>query len=289
MTNTRKKHKHKRQKRGHKSKKNDLAGLGPESTMVVGVNFEGGKITEYIRNFSNCVAYANCQISMDAPFSGRVADESVRSVDRSELSFPDYDESKLISKFRQILSLIKSTYLTNPDTKLVIQVARGRAAFDTICDIIMPLLKHLKIKSFQICSGYREIDYYNPCDGRPFVFVNYGMYGVLKNEDKLGVGEICNPIRTFNITGNKQETGKYIVKLKEKNKSTLSIDKENIMDSAGLQIVQMYQFESDERNVLNRPELEIMPIYLFGIDDDMDFIVPDKYDKSNFDALIELI
>jgi hypothetical protein len=103
----------------------------PIDNYVVGVNFEAGKIIDNVRHLPNCLAYANCQISRDAPFSDRVADDAVRTVGRSELAFVShgYDESLLIAKFREIVSSIKDKYLSqeNP-VKLVIQVARGKAA-----------------------------------------------------------------------------------------------------------------------------------------------------------------
>ena len=66
----------------------------PIDNYVIGVNFEAGKIIDNVRNLPNCLAYANCQISMDAPFSDRVADDAVRTVGRSELAFVShgYDE-----------------------------------------------------------------------------------------------------------------------------------------------------------------------------------------------------
>ncbi len=45
----------------------------------VGINYEGGKIISHVLKYpQQCIAYANCQIAMDAPYHGRVADESHR-------------------------------------------------------------------------------------------------------------------------------------------------------------------------------------------------------------------
>ena len=86
----------------------------PIDNYVIGVNFEAGKIIDNVRHLPNCLAYANCQISMDAPFSDRVADDAIRTVGRSELAFVShgYDENALILKFREIVSSIKDKYLS---------------------------------------------------------------------------------------------------------------------------------------------------------------------------------
>ena len=44
--------------------------------LPVGINFEAGKIITHIKDCPNCVGYANLQIAMDAPYHGRVADET---------------------------------------------------------------------------------------------------------------------------------------------------------------------------------------------------------------------
>lgn len=250
----------------------------PKDNTVIGVNFEAGKIIEHVRKMPNCLAYANCQISMDAPFSDRVADDTVRNVGRSELAFVKhgYDESKLIAKFKEILRLMKTNYLDKiPQTKMVIQIARGKAAKSTLKEVIEPVLEELKIVRYKIVIGYRNHDYYkynyktaHGTHGEPFVFVNYGMFGVLANDDKIGVGEICNPTITYSITSDnkKPKTGKVIVKKVE-----------------GSEL----RFGSDSRNILNDKSLGIRKIKLYGIDDDMLFITPDKYDVSNFEEIIK--
>jgi len=230
---------------------------------IIGVNYEAGKVIDNIRELPNCLAYANCQISMDAPFSGRVADESVRSITRSEKLFDDYNEEALITKFKEIIRLIKTEYLNKPPMpKLVIQIARGRASISTINDIILPVLNEFEIKKFDLVTGYRSSDYYTGCDNRPFVFLNYGMFGVLTNDDKIPVGEICNPVLSYSIIGTKGN-----IRLLNEGSA----------------------FMNDPKNILNNPSLNIKKIILFGIEDNMPFITPDEYNKSDFDILIEKI
>jgi hypothetical protein len=97
------------------------------------------------------------------------------------------------------------------------------------------------------------------------VFLNYGMFGVLTNDDKIHVGEICNPILSYSITGTKGNL---------------------------LLLNEGSSFMDDPKNILNNPSitsLNIKKIILFGIEDDMPFITPDEYNKSDFDILIEKI
>jgi hypothetical protein len=217
------------------------------SESVVGVNFEAGKIIEHVRSTPRCVAYANCQISMDAPFSDRVADDTVRNTGRSELLFVKngYEEHKLIAKFKEILQLLKTTYLDpNPHIKMVIQIARGKAAISTRREIIEPVLDELGIHQYDIVTGYRTADYYNGLRGtESFVFVNYGMFGVFTGVDTIGVGEICNPITTWSLTQERidPETGKII---------TQKVDGSEL------------SFGSDPRNVLNKDTLGTFLCYV---------------------------
>ena len=57
---------------------------------VCGLNYEGGKIIKHVLNDQSCVAFANVQIRMDAPWLGEVADESRRQsgVPRSRGAWP---------------------------------------------------------------------------------------------------------------------------------------------------------------------------------------------------------
>lgn len=236
----------------------------PIDNYVVGVNFEAGKIIDNVRHLPNCLAYANCQISMDAPFSDRVADDAVRTVGRSELAFVShgYDEVALIIKFREIVSSIKDKYLSQEQpVKLVIQVARGKAAKSTIKDIIEPVLAELDISNYQFVIGYRSADYYNGAGLDNFVFLNYGMFGVLTKTDEIGVGEICNPVVSYSIA--------------------LSDGPETLIGKDGS------TFDNDPKNILNDSSLGIRKIVLFGIEDSMPFITPDKYKYSDFCVLID--
>ncbi len=61
--------------------------MSNENIECTGINFEGGKIIKYILQSKKCIAYANIQIAMDAPYNGRVADEKLRNLGRSELQF----------------------------------------------------------------------------------------------------------------------------------------------------------------------------------------------------------
>jgi hypothetical protein len=241
--------------------KNFIGGR-PNESYVSGINYEGGKIIEHIKKFSNCVAYANCQIAMDAPYhdSPRIADESVRSTGRSESQFHGYDENKLKDKLLEIFSVIRSKY---PGVKIIIQIARGRSAEPTFHEVIKPVLDRLGITNFETKYGYRSTDYYVPTDKEPFVFVNYGMFAELSSNIKVEVGEICNPVVTYDIT-----------------KYNATADPES-----SFTIENRQSFEGDGNNILNH--LDFKKLTLFGIADDMKFITPVDYKKEHIMWLVE--
>ncbi len=73
--------------------------MSKNNIQCYGINFEGGKIIKYILESKNCIAYANIQIAMDAPYDGCVADEKLRNLGRSELQFDKkYDYSDLYAQ-----------------------------------------------------------------------------------------------------------------------------------------------------------------------------------------------
>lgn len=225
---------------------------------IIGINFEGGKIINHIKKYPNCIAYANLQIAMDAPYHGRVADDSVRKEGRSEKFFPGYDESYLIRQLTTVFNYIKDNY---PDTKKVIQIARGKAAVWTRDEILIPLFDDLKIKNYEFVFGYRCADYYSPEIGdEDFVFINYGMFAVLTDVEHVQVAEICNPDTTLNIVDYKDN-----------------------------KMVSDYKISTfnDDKNILNK--LDFKHITLAGIADRMKFIVPKDYSKESMDDLIENI
>lgn len=228
----------------------------------IGINFESGKIITWETKCKNCEAWANCQIGMDAPYYGRVADETVRSKGRSELSFKGYREDALIKKLTQIFDHIKNKY---PDLLLVIQIARGRAGKQMFDEVIEPILKKIKIDKYKTQYGYRTANYFECRDlEEDFVFVNIGMFAVLTQPENVYVGELCNPVRTWNIL------------------SYNKVDKEFEIEK------QMYSFENDESNILNSFD-DIQKIRLFGIGDCMEFITPDKYDVHAIEKLIQFV
>lgn len=225
------------------------------SSNIVGINYEGGKIISHILKSENCIAYANCQIAMDAPYHGRVADESIRSKGRSELQFPGYTDEYLISQFQEIFNYIKINY---PDIKIVIQIARGRSAVPMKDEIIGPILSKLKITDYEFKSGYRSTDYYTPRDTKEFVFVNIGMFAVLTNVGNTKVGQICNPTETIIAT-------------------ELTTDKKILSDYS------VTSFD-DKKNILSN--MTFQKIKLIGIADTMPFVTPDVYPKLSIDELI---
>jgi hypothetical protein len=234
---------------------------GGSKDYVVGINYEGGKIIKHILSNPKCVAYANCQIAMDAPYHTipRVADETIRSMGRSESQFKGYDEDKLRAKLKDIFTFIKDTY---KDIRIVIQIARGRAAEATFNEVIKPVLDNMNITDVEFVNGYRSQNYYTTLKTTEFVFVNYGMFAELSDDIDVNVGEICNPVITYDINTYNHKDG-------------FTYGEET-------------HFDRDEKNILNHFG-DIKKLKLFGINDDMAFITPDKYDKAHIVELVKKI
>ena len=231
----------------------------------IGINYEGGKIISHILRYDNCVAYANLQIAMDAPFHTppRVADESVRREGRSELQFKGYHEEALKYRLRIVLEWVYRNY---EDTKVVLQIARGRSAAATAKEVLLPVLDLCGIDYYELCFGYRSTDYYTPTDDVPFVFVNYGMFAVLQEpSQELSVGTICNPIETVNINNYNPDTGQWEIE------------------------VDRMRFRGEEKNILNDFDLTVPKITLLGLADELPFVTPDRYNSKHIRALCSMV
>lgn len=244
------------------NKKNIIGGDGLSQDLPIGINFESGKIITWETKCKNCVAYANCQIGMDAPYHGRIADESHRTQGRSEVNFPGYREDLLIEDLRKVFAYIKDNF---PGIKIVIQIARGRSGIQMFDEVLKPLLADLSIEEsdYLVKYGYRTVNYYECRDlEENFVFVNIGMFAVLTQIEKVYVGQLCNPVITYNITDYDKEVNKFEV--------------EDLV----------YNFSRDPKNILNNID-SIQKIKLFGIGDCMKFVTPDIYVKEAIDKLIK--
>ena len=233
------------------SLKNQIGG----NNEIIGINFEAGKIISHILSFKNCVAYANVQIAMDAPYHGREAPESVRVVGRSETQFPCYNEKYLLLQLEKIFAFIKEKY---SGVKVVIQIARGRAATPMFDEVLQPIISHIGIADVVFVTGYRSENYFIPKFDEPFVFVNIGMFAVLRNVEMIQVAEIVNPNRTIVI--NTYEGEKF-----NSDYTISSFD--------------------DEQNILNHLPF-FQKITLAGIADNMKFVTKDVYAKEAIDDLI---
>lgn len=233
--------------------------LGGKGDKIIGINYEGGKIITHILNFPKCVAYANCQIAMDAPYHGRVADDSVRKVARAETQFPGYSEEYLVLQLEKIFNFININHFNK---KVVIQIARGRAAHSMVCEVILPILMKLSVPKYEFVYGYRSDKYYTPVTDDEFVFVNIGMFAVLEKVDSTSVAEICNPTETVIVT-------------------SMTVDKKLVSDYV------ITNF-NDEKNILNNiPEFK--HFLLIGIGDRMEFITPADYPRETIYELVEKI
>ncbi len=238
-------------------KKNQCGG---NNLSTVGINFEGGKIITWETKCSNCIAWANLQIAMDAPYAGREAGEDVRKKGPAEEVF-GYDREKFMQDINRIFSFIIKKY---PETKIIVQIARGRSGIPMFTGTILPVFNEIGLVNYEVYYGYRTVDYYDCRDStEPFIFVNVGMFAVLTNVDDVKVGEICNPIKTWSI--------------------------EKYSDNAFKIKGKMVDWSNDDKNILNDEEFDdFKKLKLFGIGDCMDFITPDVYSKDAIDKLIEL-
>lgn len=232
------------------------------TTQLVGINYERGKIIDHIQSLDGCIYYANCQVCMDAPFKEipRLAGETVRNIGRSECQFDGYDEVKLVESLCTIFEFIRTINSDNL-IKLVIQIARGRAAESTARDIILPILAKFDIANFHIVHGYRSSTYFTPADSKErFIFLNYGMFAELSDVVGVNVGEICNPVTAYNITSYDNSMG-------------FTIDEH------------CHSYECDEKNILNRFS-NLKSMIIFGIGDDMPFVTPDKYRVEHAEKIL---
>jgi hypothetical protein len=237
----------------------DIPDLTNYIDLPIGINFECGKIITHILDKcgDKCVGWANCQIGMDAPYHGRVADETHRSLGRSELNFPGYQEDKLIENLTQIFEHCKLSF---PDKKIIIQIARGRSGIQMFEEVLKPILEKKQITNYHVLYGYRSGDYFACGElNEQFVFINIGMFAVLTQPENIYVGELCNPVLTWNILD-------YDGKFKFNETPT--------------------NFSHDSKNILNNYP-GIKKIKLFGIADNMKFITPDVYAQNSIQELID--
>jgi hypothetical protein len=241
--------------------------MSSNKPVCCGINFEGGKIIKHVLQSKHCVAYANVQIAMDAPYHGRVADEKLRNKGRSELQFPPkygYSDVLVQCKLYKIIQHIQDKY---PNTKIVMQIARGRSGISMYDEVLRPVLFPLGLvnadgaphaKKFKLLYGYRSTDYYQCSRAKSnFVFMNIGMFAVLTNANNVSVGEICNPTITYDVV-------------------------DTDMNISGKRVF------NDNKNVLNSFS-DISKITLCGIADNMPFITPDVYSKQKINWLLRTI
>jgi len=88
------------------------------------------------------------------------------------------------------------------------------------------------------------------------------MFAELSDNIPIQVGEICNPVVTYDVT--------------------------NYDSVRGFEFGNRQSFETDERNILNEIE-SIKRLTLFGIADQMKFITPAEYTKENVIGMIDSV
>jgi hypothetical protein len=134
--------------------------------------------------------------------------------------------------------------------------------FDEVLKPVMNILGFIDKKGKLISKkciinyGYRAKDYFKYSSQKnEFVFINIGMFAVLTNPQNIRVGQICNPLITYDVLNTEMElSGKHVF--------------------------------SDKKNILNS-FTTISKILLYGIADDMPFITPKEYPIKKINKLIK--
>lgn len=218
------------------------------------LNYEGGKIVRHAKESPYFIGYSNIQISMDAPFLGRVANEIDRrnaTGSRVETAYKGYSDKNLKRSLGRIFGPIAIKSAEN-EARVVIQIARGTSALNMQQEVILPVLKQQNVTNREIHYGYRSADYFTP-PRLPFLLVNIGMIANLT--EALPVGSVCIPAKTYDVVGTQD----------------------------GLDIVASQNHDDDLSS-----NLGFTATNLFGIQDSMPFVTPSNYPngKQRFDTLI---
>ncbi len=231
------------------------------SRMPIGINYEGGKIIKHVMRYEGCLAYANCQFVMEAPYDNlpRIAPEPLHAGGPSEIHLPGYDEGKIMAQLSRVFKHINNVF---NDSKVVIQVSRNKTAANQMFKkLVEPILKGEGIKNYQLVTGYKEKDYFKPSGRERFVFVNIGMFSDISDTSSLKVGDLCNPVISYNIMGYNHDNGFiYTDRL----------------------------LMNDNRNILLRMPFA-KKITLFGLMDNMPPVVPDMYFERHIRILIDRV
>lgn len=207
--------------------------------MIIGINYEGGKS---VPRHPSCMGWINIQVCSDKSFGGGIVDEQTMSEQR-------FDKEKHKNDLSIIFRQIHHVY---PEMQIVIRVARGRSAIDTIDQVLLPVIIDAGLNRVQFV-----MDNYTPAvdDQSPFVFVNYGMFAEVSDDASCAPGEICNPVITEEIVA----------------------CKDGIFQCANRQST-----TDDEKNIMLRFSC-FRNMILYGIADDM----PDNYKEK--DIMAQLI
>ena len=225
------------------------------------INFEGGKIIEHAMYSENCLAYANVQITMDAPYDQIIATEEARTCGSIETQLKEYNESELIVSLNMIFDYI----ITNFDKRLiVIQIARGKSATKTL-SLLSDILENIlhSGNKYMIKVGYKTKDYFK-IPNEKFIFVNIGMIARLTYIYNFPAGSVVNPFVTIDVD---------MASVPDSELDPISI------------IAKKIRYHTDNKNILNK-FCTIPKHILFGISDAMPFVTPDIYKKEMIQELI---
>jgi GNAT superfamily N-acetyltransferase len=279
-------------------------------SLPVGINYEGGKISEYAEKSTFCLGYINAQIAMDAPFHDQIANEAVRALGRSEKSMAGYCEERLLVGLDKILALLNN-YLalsskgdsSKPKSKLlIIQIARGRSAVETIQLILLLLTKH-GIQRFHIATGYKTFDYF-AYPQEEFYFLNIGMFGRLSHIEDILPGQICNPVVTYDLSESSNQTtsindATFTTTATAADDPFIAGDDKQQTKVFLRTCTSLSRSHTSSKNLLIRANsrstsgtdldssgIQFKDIILLGIDDHMPFVTPEHYCERNIAEIV---
>ena len=249
------------------------------SSVVRGVNYEGGKIEQHAQRLACCIGSVNAQIAMDAPFHGAVADEALRACGRAEVQFAGYDRERMHAQLRRAIDALLRHCEAEGARLLIVQLARGRSAVSML-EEIRHLLPPQEVASaeagaaesnaggadstsgpsggvqMRVRFGYRSSDFFRDEPDRPFAFLNVGMFARLDGEG-AAPGEVFVPSHTWDVAvAEDQEAG------------------QGWRSDCTLCVVARREHGGNAKSV---PVPGLRSCHLLGIADNMPFVTPQHY------------
>ncbi len=236
------------------------------TTTVLGINYEGGKAIHKARQTTNCLATYNLQIAMDAPFEkDQIATEDVRNKGRTETQLGASDSDIIRQLLKPLQHAINIVGKNDKNTKLIIQIARGRSSQPFYDNVVKVALKQCNVPFDQlvIYNGYRTANYpiFSSIKSK-YVYVNIGMFG------RLTLNVVPGTIYSVKQT--------YVIDPSKTSKETTPIH--------NIQLLNILNHQNQDNGLLLLPSC-----HLISIPDTFPFVTPDNYDQKSIMALFNTV